>query len=93
MAPEPISTAYFINPSHQSVSLCILDFVARQPLGKHDPTATNTRKYKRIVGRVSVGLSVYPLAVARKQLGKDSKELLEASFSMRAMSYQREEVD
>jgi hypothetical protein len=23
MAPEPISTAYFINPSHQSVSVCV----------------------------------------------------------------------
>jgi hypothetical protein len=23
MAPEPISMAYFINPSHQSVSVCV----------------------------------------------------------------------
>jgi hypothetical protein len=36
---EPISTAYFINPSHQSVSVCI---VARQRLSKHVTAATNT---------------------------------------------------
>jgi hypothetical protein len=23
MSPEPISTAYFLNPSHQSVYLCV----------------------------------------------------------------------
>jgi hypothetical protein len=57
MAPEHISTAYFINPSHQSVSVCvsllsflgkcsvkcILSFLARQRIGKHVPAATNTR--------------------------------------------------
>jgi hypothetical protein len=38
MAPEPISTAYFINPSHQSVCLYVYSpIVARQRLGKTLP--------------------------------------------------------
>jgi hypothetical protein len=66
MAPEPISTAYFINPSRQSVSGCVSilslqgnglikfipPFSTTQRLGKHFPVATNTRCYMRIVGRV-----------------------------------------
>jgi hypothetical protein len=57
--------AYFINPSHQYVCVCTFPivarqrlgkvyppFVARQRLGKHVPGATNTRKNRRIVGRV-----------------------------------------
>jgi hypothetical protein len=45
MAPEPISTAYFINPSHQSVCLYVYPLiVARQRLGKNVTAATNTRK-------------------------------------------------
>jgi hypothetical protein len=40
MASEPISTAYFINPSHQSV--CISPIVARQQLVKNFTAATNT---------------------------------------------------
>jgi transformation/transcription domain-associated protein len=39
MAPETISTAYFINPSHQSVCSPI---IARQKLGKNFTVATNT---------------------------------------------------
>jgi hypothetical protein len=31
---------------------CILPFIARQRLGEHVPTATNTRNNRRIVGRV-----------------------------------------
>jgi hypothetical protein len=43
MAPEPILTAYIINPSHQSacVYMCIPPFVATQRLGKHVPAAVN----------------------------------------------------
>jgi hypothetical protein len=40
---QPISTAYFINPSHQSVCLHVYPFiVARQRLGKNVTAATNT---------------------------------------------------
>jgi hypothetical protein len=85
MAPEPISTAYLINPSHQSVCLScasllllgkgpvkfILPFVARQRLGKHVPAATNIRKNRKIVGH-----------------SRDNEEMLEASFSMWSVSCQ-----
>jgi hypothetical protein len=53
MAPEPISTAYYINPSHQSVSVYVSrPILARQRLGKHVPAATNTRNNRRIVAWV-----------------------------------------
>jgi hypothetical protein len=43
MAPESISTAYIMNPSHQSVCLCVYTpIVARQRLGKIVTEATNT---------------------------------------------------
>jgi hypothetical protein len=64
-APEPNSTGCFINPSHQSVSVCVSLlsllgkasvkcmplFIARQRFGKHVPAPTNTRNNRRIVGR------------------------------------------
>jgi hypothetical protein len=43
MAPEPISTVYFINPSHQSVCLYVYPSIfARQRLGENIIAATNT---------------------------------------------------
>jgi hypothetical protein len=53
MAPGPISTTYFINSSHQTVSV-YPPVVARQSLSKHVPAATNTRNNIKTVGRVSV---------------------------------------
>jgi hypothetical protein len=38
VAPEPISTAHFINPSHQS--MCILLSFATQQIGKNVTPAT-----------------------------------------------------
>jgi hypothetical protein len=68
MAPEPISTAYFINLSHQSVCLHVYPpIVARQGLGKNVTAATNTHA--------------------------TIEELLDASFSMRSMSYERKVGD
>jgi hypothetical protein len=66
MVTESVSTAYFINLSHQPVSVCvfllsllgnglvkcILPYIARQRLSKHMPTATKRRSSRRIVGRV-----------------------------------------
>jgi hypothetical protein len=40
MAPETISVAYFINPTHQ-VCLCVSPFIARQWLGKIVARAMN----------------------------------------------------
>jgi hypothetical protein len=58
MASQPISTAYFINPAHQSLSVCVFPYVARQRLGKNVTAATNTHAtmeglvnaYQRTVG-------------------------------------------
>jgi hypothetical protein len=64
MAPEPISTAYLKNPSHQSVCLYVYPpIVARQRLGKNVTATTNTQ--------VTID------------------ELLDSSFSMGSVSYQR----
>jgi hypothetical protein len=54
LAPEPISTAYFINPSHHSVSLYVYPLIfARQRLGKNVTAATNIHaSIDRIVRRV-----------------------------------------
>jgi hypothetical protein len=42
MAPEPISTACFINTSNQSVCIYIYKYVDRQRLGKNVTAATST---------------------------------------------------
>jgi hypothetical protein len=42
MALEHISTAYFINLSHQSVSVYVFSAVAKQRMGKNITAATNT---------------------------------------------------
>jgi hypothetical protein len=68
VAPKPISTAFFINPSHQSVYLYVYShIVARQRLGK-DVTAAMTTL-------------------------TTIEELLDSSFSMRFVSYQRKVGD
>jgi hypothetical protein len=43
MALEPISSAYFINSTHQPVCLCFLPVVGRHRLGKNLTAATNTQ--------------------------------------------------
>jgi hypothetical protein len=58
IAPEPISTTYFINLSHQFVCLYVYPppFIAKQRLGKHVPAPTNTRNNRRIFGCVCLCL-------------------------------------
>jgi hypothetical protein len=64
MAPEPISTAYLINPFHQSVCLYVYPrIVASEGLCENVTVATNT--HAKI------------------------DQLLDASFYMRPVSYQR----
>jgi hypothetical protein len=65
MAPEPISTAYFINSSNLSV--CVSPVVARQRLRKNVTEVTNTRN-NRIVGRV--------IFCAVRVLSKESRRLV-----------------
>jgi hypothetical protein len=56
MAPEPISTAYFINPSHQSVRLCI-------PLSLLGNGSVNTFPRQRRI----VDVVLYAVHVASKE--------------------------
>jgi hypothetical protein len=44
MATEPISTGYFINPSHQSVSACVSPAASRQRLDNKVTAATNAHE-------------------------------------------------
>jgi hypothetical protein len=61
---EPISVAYFLSPSHQSVCLYVYaPIVAKQQLGTNVTIATNVQT--------------------------TIEELLDVSFSMQSMSYQR----
>jgi hypothetical protein len=46
MVPEPISTAYFIIPSHESVYICVSRTVAKQRLAKNVTAAMSTHKTK-----------------------------------------------
>jgi hypothetical protein len=63
MAPETISAAYFINPSHQYVSVYVSSpIVGRQRLGKHVPAVKNTRNNKRVIGH----LAFYAVRVVSK---------------------------
>jgi hypothetical protein len=76
MALEPISTAYFINPSRQSVCLYVYSpTVARRRLGKNF----------QIVARQRLGKNVDEATNSYTT----TKDLLDASFSMRSVSYQR----
>jgi hypothetical protein len=68
MTYEPISTTYYINPSHQYVcwyKYVYPSIVVTQRLGKHVPAATN--------------------------IHATIKESLDASFSMRSVSYGKKE--
>jgi hypothetical protein len=68
MTPEPILTAYFINPSHESVCLYVYSpIVVTQRLSKNVTVATN--------------------------IHAKIEELLDASFSMLFVSYQRKVGD
>jgi hypothetical protein len=74
MEPEPISTAYFINPSHQPVCLyvyppivarqglgkCIPPFVAKQRLGKHVPRQRINASIEELEACVCGSVSVSP---------------------------------
>jgi hypothetical protein len=101
MTPEPISMAYSINPSHQSVCLHVCSpIAARQWLSIHDPGATNTRNKEELleawfsmksvlcIKRVCGSACVSPyrfMAMAWLTLSHDKKEMLEAWFSVRSV--------
>jgi hypothetical protein len=75
MAPEPISTAYFINPSHQSVCLYVYPpIVARQRLGKNVTAATNTQA--TIEGLLDMSFSMWDGSYQRKVGNCSSRNFL-----------------
>jgi hypothetical protein len=88
MAPEPISVAYFIHPSHLSVCLYLYaPIVARQRLGKNVTAAKNTRNSRGIVGRVVFMRSV---SYQRKEDISSSQNFL-FNFNVIASLYRHKE--
>jgi hypothetical protein len=65
MAPDPISTAYFINLSHQSVCLFVFPLiVVRQQIGENVTAATNT--YEKIEKLLDASFSMWPFSYQGK---------------------------
>jgi hypothetical protein len=74
MALEPVSTAYCVNPSHQSVCLYVYPLiVARQRLGKNPLIVARQRFCENVTAAMNTHATI--------------EELLEASFPMRSVSY------
>jgi hypothetical protein len=73
MALEPISTAYFMNPSHQSVSICVYPIVARQRLSKNRAIVARQRLSKNVTATTNTHATI--------------DELLDTSSSMRSVFY------
>jgi hypothetical protein len=74
---EPISAPYFINPSHQSVSLYVY------PSYRCKTTAPLSVFFHSVIANGSA--NTFP----RQRIHATVEELLDASFSMRFMPYQR----
>jgi hypothetical protein len=80
MASEHMSTAYFINPSHQSVDLYVyLPIVAWQRLGKNPPVVARQRLGKIVTAATNTHATI--------------EELMAASFSMWSVSGQKKVDD
>jgi hypothetical protein len=77
MAPEPISTAYFINPSHHSVCLYVYTSY------RCEATARLSVFLRSVLGNGSVN------TFSRLLIHSTIKELLDTSFYIRSVSYQR----
>jgi hypothetical protein len=64
MAPGPVSTVYFINPSHQSVRVYVYPLiVARQQFGKNVTAAMNTHATIKLS---DASFSMWPVPYKRK---------------------------
>jgi hypothetical protein len=75
MVPEPISTAYFINPSHQPACLHVYPAsFARQRLGKNVTAATNT--HARMEECWTRRFVCYPCRIKGKQRMSSSQNFL-----------------
>jgi hypothetical protein len=60
IAPEPISTAYFINPFHQSVCLYVYPALSLLGNGSTDTFLLQRNKYRRTTGKVMPNCAVEP---------------------------------
>jgi hypothetical protein len=75
MAPEPISTAYIINSSSNSVCLYLYPLiVVKQRFGKNPTTVARQRLGKTVTAATNTHAKI--------------EELLEVSLSMRSVTYQ-----
>jgi hypothetical protein len=74
MAAGPISATYFINPSHQSVYICVCPVVARQRLSKNPHIVVTQRLGQNVTEATNTHATI--------------EELLDASFSVRSVLYQ-----
>jgi hypothetical protein len=73
MEPEPISTAYFINPAHQSVCLYVYaSYCFNGSVNYIPPSVARQRPSKNLTATTNI-----------------LNNRLDASFSMRTVSYQR----
>jgi hypothetical protein len=73
VAPEPISAAYIINPSHWSVCLYINPtIVARQRLDKNVTAVTNTHARIEVLFDSSFAVRVVPKQCTRLFLPRTS---------------------
>jgi hypothetical protein len=88
MATEPISTSYFINPSHSPVSICVSPIVARQRLGKDVTAATNT--HATIEEMLDASFSTRSVSYQRKYVIGSSQNFLFYSFSQTRNAYRLE---
>jgi hypothetical protein len=81
MAPEPISTVYFINPSHQSVCLFVYPRIAAgQRLGKNPPIVDRQRLGKKVTVGTNTHVSIEEFWTRRYTWGpchiKESRRLI-----------------
>jgi hypothetical protein len=63
MESEPISAAYFINPSHQSVSIYLSPIIVTQQLGKSPPIVTRQRLVKNATAVTNIEARIEEILV------------------------------
>jgi hypothetical protein len=85
MARESISTAYFINPSHQCVCVS-LRIVARQRFGRHVPVAMNTRNNRELL---ETSFYIRPVSYQGESVGLCVPLSLRGSASVKTFPRQR----
>jgi hypothetical protein len=88
MATEPISTAHFINPSHQSFVYFRLSLLGKGSVKTIPRQRIHATTEELLNARVCVSPNRCKVT-ARLRRSRGNEELLEASFYMRSVSCQR----